>query len=131
MRIVKRVISEQNNLSNMGFVKWGENSQILRLPLGSTNKNDSIRIDVTPSGNIYEVMVYVQSNKKVRSEIKNETIKNIFQKIETILNNKFTQSQKDPSWDVCSGKIDEKKITEIFNTLKDFKNDEKNNMFIV
>ena len=61
----KKSINEQTG------TKWG-NGTLLRLPLGSTANNDSIRIEVEhrPDGKEH-VAVYVLDNRKVRSEINN------------------------------------------------------------
>ena len=67
---LKPLVNEQKSPMDLGFKKWGDGF-IIRLPKSSSSpKTDSIRIQATPSGEDYDVIVAVQGNKRVRSEIK-------------------------------------------------------------
>lgn len=129
-RIVRRVISEQMeesiNLPSLGFTKWDNKGHILRLPQGSTNQNDSIRITVKPMGvDNFLVGVVVNGNKKIRSEM-TKGLKT-FDNIESILNSPFKSI--DNTFESTSGQINGDQTMKIVNMLKALKIDQKNNMF--
>lgn len=129
-RIVKRVISEQMeesiNLPSLGFTKWDNKGHILRLPQGSTNQNDSIRITVKPMGeDNFLVGVVVNGNKKIRSEM-TKGLKT-FDNIESILKSPFKSI--DNTFESTSGQINGDQTMKIVNMLKSLKIDQKNNMF--
>lgn len=125
VRLVNRVINEQNDLSSKGFQKWGKGGYLMRLPKGSNNTNDAIRIAADLIGDKFNVIVAVQSNKKVRAEIKGN---NVFKKIESILGNKFYMSSNG-EWENTSGVVDLNTLDKIVNLLSSLKVDEKNNIF--
>ena len=112
-----------SNLIKKGFQKWGP-GYLMRLPKGSSNTNDAIRILVDNESNGYHVTVSVQSNKKVRSEIKGN---NTFKTIESIIKYKFTE---DGNWSSVSGTLDSNNLDKVINLLSSLKVDEKNNIFL-
>jgi hypothetical protein len=112
-----------SNLIKKGFQKWGA-GYLMRLPKGSSNTNDAIRILVDNESNGYHVTVSVQSNKKVRSEIKGN---NTFKTIESIIKYKFTE---DGNWSSVSGTLDSNNLDKVINLLSSLKVDEKNNIFL-
>jgi hypothetical protein len=129
VRLVKRVINEQTNeidLTSLGFQKWGQGF-LLRLPQGSTQNNDAIRIEATPNNGQFSVIVAVQSNKKVRSEIKGN---NIFKEIESIIGNEFSTDNKNTSWENTSNIVSFDTLKNIVSKLKVLKVDNKNNQFV-
>jgi hypothetical protein len=125
----KPLINEQMNkidLTSLGFQKWGQGF-LLRLPVGSTQNNDSIRIEATPSNENFSVVVAVQSNKKVRSEINGN---NIFKDVQSKLGHEFSTDSKNPNWENTSNIVSPDVLKYIVDKLKVLKVDNKNNMFI-
>jgi hypothetical protein len=119
-RLVQRVIKEQE----VGRQNWGKGGTLIRLPKGSNNTNDSIRIQSDLRGDKYSVVISVQSNKKVRSEIKGNTI---FKTVESMLGNEF---QEEGDWAITSGIVDSNTYNKIVKLLSSLGVDEKNNTFV-
>lgn len=120
---VKPLIMEQKTPTELGFEKWGDGF-ILRLPKNSTPNKNVIRIEADPIGGNYNIMVLVQGNKRVRSEIKGiET----FKEIETLLGSKFRR--QDNEFDVIGGEGGMSTLKNIVTKLKSLKIDETNNLF--
>jgi hypothetical protein len=122
VHLVNRVLNEQDTLGQ----KWGT-GKLIRLPMGSDNTNDYIRIEITPKRGKDDVIVAVKTTTKLRSEIKNNL--DVFNQIEKLLGNKFFGSSTDPNWDVSSGLVDSQVTKNIVDMLKKLKVDSKNNMF--
>jgi hypothetical protein len=116
----KKSLNEQE----IGGQNWGKGGTLIRLPKGSNNTNDAIRIQSDLRGDKYDVVISVQSNKKVRSEIKGNTI---FKTVESMLGNKF---QEKGDWTVVSGDVDSNTYNKIVKLLSSLGVDEKNNTFV-
>ena len=102
--------------------KWGKGT-LIRLPKGSNNTNDAIRIQSEPLGDKNDVIIGVQSNKKVRAEIKGI---NVFNTIESMLGHKF---HDEGNWSLVSGLVDSNTYNKIVKLLSSLNVDEKNNTF--
>lgn len=102
--------------------KWGKGT-LIRLPKGSNNTNDAIRIQSEPYGDKNDVIIGVQSNKKVRAEIKGI---NVFNTIESMLGHKF---HDEGNWSLVSGLVDSNTYNKIVKLLSSLNVDEKNNTF--
>jgi hypothetical protein len=118
--LAERMLTEQE----VGGQNWGKGGTLIRLPKGSNNTNDAIRIQSDLRGDKYSVVISVQSNKKVRSEIKGDTI---FKTVESMLGNKF---QEEGDWAITSGIVDSNTYNKIVKLLSSLGVDQKNNTFV-
>jgi hypothetical protein len=127
--LIKNIINEEKiDLISFGFQKWGDGF-LMRLPKGTSASNDAIRITAEYSStdeSVFETTISVQSNKKVRSEIKGITT---FKNIESILKSNFSISNADRNWENVSGTVDLNNLKKIITMLSSLKVDEKNNWF--
>jgi hypothetical protein len=125
VRIVKKIINEQKTPIDLGFEKWGKGF-LLRIPKESTPNKNVIRIQADPIGDNYNIMILVQGNKRIRSEIKGI---NVFKEIEEMIGSKFRRH--DDIFDSVSGEESIEVLKNIVTKLKTLKIDEKNNWFVV
>lgn len=120
-RIVKRVIIEQIvTPQSLGFSKWSDGGYILRLPKGSTEENDIIRITAEPSGrDKYYVSVMVNGNARMRSEIQNGLT--VFRDVQNIFNKKLIR--QDAKFESVSGEINGYELEKLVKKLSSLKYD--------
>lgn len=126
-RIVRRVIIEQLvTPQSLGFSKWSDGGYILRLPKGSTEENDMIRITAEQSGrDKYYVSVMVNGNARMRSEIQNGLT--VFRDVQNIFNKKLIR--QDAKFESVSGEIIGYDLEKLVKKLSSLKYNSSNHVF--